>query len=306
MVAALVGLALWPLAAHSAEPAYDSNGSGVSRQLLADARRAAYHGRYTEAVADDTRALALMPNYGRAFQARAHHYMDMGRYQDAAADLSRVIAMHPDDMSLAMTRVRLALRRADGAAALAELKIALKLPLFTAWHEPEERSTYEQGSGTQYQVTGHMESYAVEYSSIAEQLLHQDDAAINDMRRMLQLETEHPEYILADYCWDAALAGLPESAELACEQAIEDNPHDIGQYDSLGFAHLRMKQWAKAVADYNKALSNKPDLTLSLYGRGVARRALGDTAGGNADIAAATSAEPDIANIMRRLGAPAV
>ena len=149
-----------------------------------------------------------------------------------------------------------------------------------------------------------MESHADMYASIAEQLLHHDEASLADMQRMLKLEVQYPEYVLAHYCYLAGVAGLAESAELACDQSIDDNSHDIGQYDSLGFAYLRMKQWGKAVVAYDKALSDRPDLTMSLYGRGIAKRALGDTAGGNADIAAATRDEPDIANIMKRLGAP--
>jgi hypothetical protein len=58
-------------ASAAATPAYDSGGSGVATSLLSDARRAAYHGRYTEATADDTKALALLPNYGDAYVSRA-------------------------------------------------------------------------------------------------------------------------------------------------------------------------------------------------------------------------------------------
>jgi tetratricopeptide (TPR) repeat protein len=123
---------------------------------------------------------------------------------------------------------------------------------------------------------------------------------------MLKIVHEHPWHLLADHCYVAAIAGLLETAELTCEEAIEQNAHDIGQYDSLGFVHLRMKAWDKAIADYNRALSSRPDLTLSLYGRGIAKRARGDIAGGDADIAAAKKSEPDIANIMKRLGAPVI
>jgi tetratricopeptide (TPR) repeat protein len=147
-----------------------------------------------------------------------------------------------------------------------------------------------------------MESHADLYASIAEQLLHQDDASVADMAAMLKLEVQHPEHILASYCYIAGVAGLLESAEMACQESIADNSHDIGQYDSLGYVHVRMKQWDKAIAEYDKALYGRPDLTISLYGRGVAKRAKGDVAGGNADIAAATRDEPDIANIMQRLG----
>ncbi len=288
----------------AATAAYDSGGAGVATSLLGDARRAAYHGRYSEAIEDDTKALALLPSYGDAFASRAEHYEDAGRYTEAAADLDRVIAMRPDDMPLAMRRVRLALLHADAAAALAELQAALKLPLHSVRHTPQEFAKGEPGNATFYYVNGHMESIAYEYESIANQLLHHDDESLADMQKMLQIESEHPEHIMANYCYVAGLAGLLESAELMCQQSIAQNAHDIGQYDSLGFVHLRMKQWSKAIADYNKALADRPDLTLSLYGRGIARRARGDVAGGNADIAAATQAEPDIANIMKRRGAP--
>jgi hypothetical protein len=144
------------------------------------------------------------------------------------------------------------------------------------------------------------------YRSITEQLQHQDVASLNDMEQMMKLETDHPYYILAKYCDVAGSAGLLDSAELTCGESIENNSHDIGQFDTLGLVHLRMKAWDKALADYNTALAKRPDLTVSLYGRGICRRARGDIAGGDADIAAATRDEPDIANIMRRLGAPAI
>ncbi len=285
-----------------AAPAYDSGGTGTAARYVASAHRAAYHGRYSEAIADDNRALTISPAYGEAFLNRERNEMDSGRYAEARADLDRVFAMHPDDMALGMDRVELALREGDGAGALSALKIALALPLYSSWHQPEERGTYEAGSGVQYHVTGHMESRAEEYSSIANQLLHHEDASLADMQAMLKVESVHPEHILASYCYMAAVAGLLESAELTCQESIEQNAHDTGQYDSLGYVHLRMKQWDKAIGDYNKAIEDRPNLTISLYGRGVARRAKGDIAGGSADIAAATRDEPDIANIMRRLG----
>jgi hypothetical protein len=40
-----------------------------------------------------------------------------------------------------------------------------------------------------------------------------------------------------------------------------------------------------------------------LYGRGIAKLKSGDTDGGNADMAAATAIQPDIANAYARYGA---
>ena len=53
--------------------------------------------------------------------------------------------------------------------------------------------------------------------------------------------------------------------------------------------------YGPALADFEAALKIDPKLTFALYGRGMARLKRGDTAGGNADIAAATKTQPDIA-----------
>jgi tetratricopeptide (TPR) repeat protein len=302
-----VSLMLVPLAGRSADLAYDSGGSGVAERYVADADRADYHGRYTEAIADDGKALAISPNFGRAYMDRAAHYTSAGRYDEALADLARVTAMHPNDMGVAIERITIELRRGDGAGALADIKRSANLPLHSFWHQPQESPGHnDYANGLLYSSTDQTAAMIYALSSIAEQLQHMDDASLADLSAMLKIVHEHPWHLLADHCYVAAIAGLLETAELTCEQAIEQNAHDIGQYDSLGFVHLRMKAWDKAIADYNRALSSRPDLTLSLYGRGIAKRARGDIAGGDADIAAAKKSEPDIANIMKRLGAPVI
>jgi hypothetical protein len=63
-----------------------------------------------------------------------------------------------------------------------------------------------------------------------------------------------------------------------------------------------MKQWDSAIADYNTALRIEPKLPTALYGRGFAKLKKGDLTGGNADIAAAKTAEPDIAGEFSHYG----
>jgi hypothetical protein len=90
----------------------------------------------------------------------------------------------------------------------------------------------------------------------------------------------------------------------ACNESISRHPRDQGAYDSRSFTEVTLHDWDRAVADYTQELYYRPDLSLSLYGRGIARRAKGDKAGGDADIAAATTNEPHVADIMTRLGVP--
>jgi tetratricopeptide (TPR) repeat protein len=301
----VVAVCLLPCLGAAQTPAYDSGGTGIAESYLRDANQAAYHGRYSEAIADSTKAVAVSPNFGGAYLNRAGKYIDAGRYDEAQADLNRVAAMHPDAIAPVISKITIELRRGDGASALADIKRVSVMPLRSFWHQPGNSPGHDDfGNGFQRISTDHTEAVIYALSSIAEQLLHMDNASLQDLSAMMKIEYLHPWYLFANHCYVAAVAGLLETAGLTCQEAIDSNAHDIGQYDSLGFVHLRMKQWDKAVADYNKALSFRPDLTVSLYGRGIAKRARGDIAGGNADIAAARQGEPDIAGIMRRLGAP--
>jgi len=66
---------------------------------------------------------------------------------------------------------------------------------------------------------------------------------------------------------------------------------------------LKSGHWDAAIADYNRSLYYRPEFTFALYGRGIAKRAKGDTAGAAADFADAQKNEPEIAAIMQRLTA---
>jgi hypothetical protein len=61
----------------------------------------------------------------------------------------------------------------------------------------------------------------------------------------------------------------------------------IGVYDSRGFVELKRGLLDQAVSDYTKSLYYRPELSTSLYGRAVSRRARGDSAGAAADMKAA-------------------
>ncbi len=252
--------------------------------------RSSYHGHYSDAIGTAGKAIAATPDFAEAYVVRAGFYMDAGRYGEALADLDLAASMHPEAVALVFMRAEIAVRRRDANTALAELARASSMPERTVWKR------HYAGFNT-YTAS---RLYALQ--SIALELKHDDDAALAGFDNMLKFETVYPWYILNFHCYTAAIAGLPEMAELSCNEAIRLQGHDRGAYDSRGLAHLKMREWAKAVADYDEALAARPDLTLALYGRGLAKLGLGDTAGGGTDIAAAKQGEPDIANIMARLG----
>jgi tetratricopeptide (TPR) repeat protein len=57
-----------------------------------------------------------------------------------------------------------------------------------------------------------------------------------------------------------------------------------------------------AIADYDAALRIDPKIANALYGRGAAKRLKGDTAGSEADVAAAQAIKPNVADEMARYG----
>jgi len=69
-----------------------------------------------------------------------------------------------------------------------------------------------------------------------------------------------------------------------------------------GASVYTQRNYKQALADYNAALALAPNHATSLYVRGVIRRKLGDTSGGDADIRAAGKIDPEIAESFAPYG----
>ena len=90
-----------------------------------------------------------------------------------------------------------------------------------------------------------------------------------------------------DRCWARAVAMIDLEAALAdCNEALRLMPEYAAALDSRAFIHLRSGRFRDAIADYDAALEANPRDHYSLYGRGIAKLRVGDTQGGQADIAA--------------------
>ena len=80
-------------------------------------------------------------------------------------------------------------------------------------------------------------------------------------------------------------AALPEALS-AVDAALKQLPDSAAYLDTRALVLLQMGLYKEAVKAYSAALKLQPDQRNSLYGRGVARRRIGDNAGANADLAA--------------------
>jgi tetratricopeptide (TPR) repeat protein len=68
--------------------------------------------------------------------------------------------------------------------------------------------------------------------------------------------------------------------------------------------YLKLGNLDAAIADYDAALSAKPELDSALYGRGLAKRKNGDGDGAERDIAAAKAINADIADAFAHYSVP--
>ncbi len=290
-IAATVCLGATAIPASAAD--WDSAGTPIARRHLEVGESKLHTGRLSDAIGQATKAIGIASDYGFAYFLRAEWLIEAGRYADAEGDIARFAAMHPDARGAYFLHATIALRRGDGKAAMEYLNRAALLPYRIV--ERGFDSVYANGSNAIFLAD----------RSIAEALMGQADPSVADLQGAIGAQYERPWYVLNFYCYTAGIAGQLELAELACDEGIKrasrDDPHI---YDSMGFVHLKMRKWTNAIADYNRALAETPDLTTSLYGRGIAKIATGDRAGSMADIEKARQGEPDIENIMSRLGAP--
>ena len=69
------------------------------------------------------------------------------------------------------------------------------------------------------------------------------------------------------------------------------------------FVFLKMGRFREAIADFDSALRINSQQAESLFGRGIARRRLGDVTAGDADIAASLKINPNLRTGVDRLGA---
>ncbi|WP_055077147.1 tetratricopeptide repeat protein [Pseudanabaena sp. 'Roaring Creek'] len=97
--------------------------------------------------------------------------------------------------------------------------------------------------------------------------------------------------------------GFPQDALESFRQALKLNPNFIKAYLGLGDAHVSLREYAKAVGDYGKAISMRPDKArLAYFKRGEINFLLGQLQQAMADFEAAIAIDPSYADAHMSLG----
>jgi tetratricopeptide (TPR) repeat protein len=128
------------------------------------------------------------------------------------------------------------------------------------------------------------------------------DRAIADYSEAIRLAPQSAD-AFNSRCWARAIAGRDLQQALSdCTESLRLRSGDADTMDSRGFVYLRLNRLEDAIADYDAALKIDPRKAASLYGRGIIKLRKGDAAGGEADIAAAKTAQKDIAEEFAKYG----
>jgi tetratricopeptide (TPR) repeat protein len=265
--------------------ALDTGGGGAPARYIIHAAHALNEGRSTEALEYSDRAIAIYPDYIHAHFSRAIVLMDRGENDPAITEFDIVIEAHPEFPMVYIFRGEAYLRARRTSEAIADFNRALQARV---------------GIGP-YQYAN-----ALAMRSLAAELRGDVDPAMKDLdqaMRSVNGDFFNDYRMRNNRCYEAAVAGLLDSAQESCDASIQLHERNESVYDSRGLVDLKSGHWDAAVADYTKALYYRPEYTLALYGRGLAKRAMGDTAGAAADMQTAEKNEPAIAAIMTRLGA---
>ena len=123
------------------------------------------------------------------------------------------------------------------------------------------------------------------------------DRAIIEYNEAIRLD---PKYALAYHSrgiayhngkkdYDRAIADYNDAARL--------DPNNVATFRDRGLAYQYGKQdYDHAIADYTEAIRLDPKFALAFYNRGLAKQKIGDTAGGEADLASARALDPNVGN----------
>ena len=137
-------------------------------------------------------------------------------------------------------------------------------------------------------------SYASTYATVAG-LAGRTDDALAVLSRQVADKPTNPSVLNAD-CWFRGLFDVePEGAMTTCTKAIERATNSAPMLDSRAMVSFRLGDFDAALKDLDSALELAPDLSASLYLRGIVRLEKGDK-GGRVDVERALRMAPELAS----------
>jgi predicted aspartyl protease/Tfp pilus assembly protein PilF len=262
-----------------AEPAASSADAASADQLARRAAAFASRQDYERALVELNRAIELEPMSAAHFVQRGIVLEALKRPGVAIESFDRALELEPAQADARFRRavLRLRARNRDGAQS--------------------DLDALDKALASQANIRLAMASLYLELEQPAQSL-----AQLN------QWLAAHPDEVRRDAalnsrCWVRAMLGIElDQALKDCNDAIDADAKNAAYLDSRGWVQLRVGRNQRALADFDRALELRPGFAFALYGRGLAKSRLGDSAQGEADLAAARKAQADIDLRVTRAG----
>ncbi len=246
-------------------------------------------------------AIAADPTESDGYFNRAWYHERVFDSAAAVRDLDKAITLSPTVTSY--------LRRAGAHQAMGQLDKAIA--------DADAAAELDPGSSDAIRTAIALRGEKGRFDEAFEMVDRQIDAGGKDkpaylaIKAELQADNGQPDEALATL--DAALLAHPGNAMLLngrcwlkgtrqvaldtalrdCTRAIELMDSPAPALDSRAMVYFRMGRMDEALSDLNAALDAQPELTASLFMRGVIRKARGE-AGSDSDIVAARMMDPQV------------
>jgi len=213
-------------------------------------------GDYERAIADNTEAIRLDPDYAIAYNNRGNAYNELGDYERAIADYTEAIRLNHVYAYAYNGRGYAYNELGDYEWAIADYTEAIRL-------NPGYADAYNSRGNAYYRLGDHEQAIADYTEAIR---LDPDDAVIYCNRGNTYNRLNDYEQAIADYI-----------------EAIRLDPDYASSYNGRGNAYYRLGDYERAIADYTEAIRLDPDLTVAYANRGWAYKAQGDLIATRAD-----------------------
>lgn len=249
-------------------------------------------------------------------RAEAIRLYDAGRYAEALPYLDQVLARKPRDIELLNKRGCVHIRMNHPALAIEDLTKATNDVGFLSQDAASFARQFAPDvltAPTGRAMSGpHLYESAYSNRGVARLMLGQDEAALADFRRAIELGRM---YRMPTPAWRAGMAaahcgvgqvhlfhGDAEGAFAAFNEAIEYNPDDPNGFIGRGRAAGALRRHDAALADFDAALRLDPDNTRALGYRAAELGHVGRTLEAVGTLDQAVAGEPN-ATAARRLKA---
>lgn len=231
---------------------------------------------FSKAIGDFNSSLALNADFDNALIGRAIAFLNSRQSERAIPDYDRLIAKYP-------TNDRLYVGRGDAYNNLKQYNKGI--------------ADFDRAMELNPKNDEAMNDRAW---AMARQGKHAD--AIRGYDTALTVTKTRHGMILSNRCEVKAMARDIDGALADCDTALKLDPANATYRGTRAFANLSGQRFVDAIADYNAAFASDPTDPFTLFGRGIARLQLGQTADGRDDMAAALKLRPTVREDMAELG----